>query len=238
MQWFVSLYGLPNLRIWAELNFWLLPPYFEHARFLATFATKFSRNNIFLTHLKFAFRMSFRDSNIDPFEVSAFYLTGLFSRMGYGYHSIINWRTCCHVKRNKFWSIMSNYSFPAQSVVRPNKHKKWCCDSQVFFKPTRKIRLKKRKYTRSTVSISALWIFLQTQISGLIPIKGRLTLRGQMFLEARCQFKQINCQKRDDWHLKGVLCCATMVSYQALNKCKFQSDQIWNSYLVIITFIR
>ena len=62
---------------------------------------------------------------------------------------------------------MSNYSFPAQSVGRPNKHKKLCCDSQVFFKPTRQIRLKKRKYTKSTISISAPWIFSQTKICGL-----------------------------------------------------------------------
>ena len=30
--------------------------------------------------------MSFRNSNIDPFEVNAFYITGLFSRRSYGYH--------------------------------------------------------------------------------------------------------------------------------------------------------
>ena len=31
--------------------------------------------------------MSFRKSNIDPFQVNAFYITGLFSRKGCGCHS-------------------------------------------------------------------------------------------------------------------------------------------------------
>ena len=42
-----------------------------------------------------------------------------------------------------------------------------CCSTKQTQKVMRQIGLKKRKYTRSTVSISALWIFLQTQISGL-----------------------------------------------------------------------
>ena len=31
--------------------------------------------------------MSFRNTNIDPFEVNAFHITGLFSRRSYGCHS-------------------------------------------------------------------------------------------------------------------------------------------------------
>ena len=40
MWWFVSHQGLPNLRIWAEFIFWLLPRCFENVWFLGTSALK------------------------------------------------------------------------------------------------------------------------------------------------------------------------------------------------------
>ena len=45
MSWFVSHQGLPNLRIWAEFIFWLLPPYFENVWFLGTAALKQERTD-------------------------------------------------------------------------------------------------------------------------------------------------------------------------------------------------
>jgi len=38
-------YGLPNLRIWAELIFWLLPLHFENDSFLGTLALKYSKHS-------------------------------------------------------------------------------------------------------------------------------------------------------------------------------------------------
>ena len=69
------------------------------------------------------------------------------------------------------------------------------------------------------------------KISRLIPIKGRLILRGQMQV-------QVNQVPKGGWmKFKGLLCYANTVSFQVLKKCKFQPDQIRNKNLVVITFI-
>ena len=73
---------------------------------------------------------------------------------------IINSKTCRFVKRkNNPLHILVNYErvlFPSSSVGRLNKHNEWCCDSQVFFKPTREIRPIKRKYTSTIIGKKSL----------------------------------------------------------------------------------
>ena len=68
---------------------------------------------------------------------------------------IINSRTYCYVKRkNNPLHILVVYEqvlFPSSSVGRPNKHNKWYCDWQVFFKPTQEIRPIKGKYTSTNI---------------------------------------------------------------------------------------
>ena len=98
-------------------------------------------------------------------QVSTLFISqGCFAeglRMSLGYltqEAVATWSE--NTTRWTFWFTMSNYSFPAQSVGRPNKHKKWCCDSQVFFKPTWQIRLREKRFTKSTISPSNLRDYL------------------------------------------------------------------------------
>ena len=73
--------------------------------------------------------MSFRKSNIDPFQVNAFYILQACFRGGVAdVIRIINSRTCRYVKRkNNPLHILVDYEqviFPSSSVGRLNKHNK------------------------------------------------------------------------------------------------------------------
>ena len=155
----------------SRIDFLAVAFIFWKSSILATFALKLSENCIFEHNSKLLFEWVL-ETEISTRLKSTIFISQCSFRGGIAVviwiinrEAVATWRE--RTARWTFWSIISNYSFPAQSVGRPKKHKKWCCDSQVFFKPTRQIRLKKMKYNKYTILISAPWIFLQTQISGL-----------------------------------------------------------------------